>query len=57
PDSVVGTMGEAKTDILNEGTVQVGNELWSAESDETIAAGTKVTVVQRNGLKLKVKKR
>lgn len=57
PDSVVGTMGEAKTDILNEGTVQVGNELWSAESDEPIAAGTKVTVVQRNGLKLKVKKR
>lgn len=56
PDSVIGTVGEAKTDILNEGTVQVGNELWTAESDETIAAGTKVTVVQRNGLKLKVKK-
>lgn len=57
PDSVIGTVGEAKTDILNEGTVQVGNELWSAESDETIPAGTKVTIVQRNGLKLKVKKR
>jgi membrane-bound serine protease (ClpP class) len=57
PDSVIGTDGVAKTDVLDEGTVQVGNELWTAESDETIPAGTKVTVVQRNGLKLKVKKR
>jgi membrane-bound serine protease (ClpP class) len=57
PDSVIGTTGEAKTDVLNEGTVQVGNELWTAESDENIPAGTKVTVLQRHGLKLKVKKR
>jgi len=54
PDSVIGTIGEAKTDVLNEGTVQVGNELWTAESDETIPAGTKVKVIERSGLKVKV---
>jgi membrane-bound serine protease (ClpP class) len=55
-DSVIGTVGVAKTDVVDEGTVQVNNELWTAESDETIPAGTKITVVKRNGLKLKVKK-
>lgn len=54
PDSVIGTIGEAKTDVLNEGTVQVGNELWTAQSDETIPAGTKVKVIERSGLKVKV---
>lgn len=54
PDAVVGTIGEAKTDIFAEGTVQVGNELWTAQADELIPAGTKVKVMQRSGLRLKV---
>ena len=54
PDAVVGTQGEAKTDIFAEGSVQVGNELWTAQADELIPAGTKVQVVQRIGLRLKV---
>jgi len=54
PDLVIGAMGEAKTDILEEGTVQVGSELWSAESDELIPAGAKVQITQRAGLRLKV---
>jgi membrane-bound serine protease (ClpP class) len=54
PDAVVGAQGEARTDISNEGTVQVGNELWTAQADELIPAGTKVQVVQRTGLRLKV---
>lgn len=54
PDSVIGQKGEARTDISPEGTVQVGNELWTALSDEPIAAGTVVQVVQRTGLRLKV---
>jgi len=52
PDAVVGTIGEAKTDILKEGTVQVGNELWTAEANELIPAGSKVQVVRRSGLRL-----
>jgi len=54
PDAVVGTLGEAKTDIFADGTVQVGNELWTAQADELIPAGTKVKVTQRIGLRLKV---
>ena len=54
PDAVVGAQGEARTDISNEGSVQVGNELWTAQADELIPAGTKVQVVQRSGLRLKV---
>jgi membrane-bound serine protease (ClpP class) len=54
PDAVIGALGEAKTDILKEGTVQVGSELWTAQADELIPAGTKVQIVQRLGLRLKV---
>jgi membrane-bound serine protease (ClpP class) len=54
PDAVVGNLGEAKTDILKEGAVLVADELWTAEADEMIPAGSKVQVVQRKGLRLKV---
>jgi membrane-bound serine protease (ClpP class) len=54
PDAVIGAIGEAKTDIFAEGTVQVGNELWTAQADELIPAGTKVKIVKRSGLRLKV---
>lgn len=54
PDAVIGATGEAKTDILKEGTVQVGNELWTAYADQPIPAGTAVKIVQRAGLRLKV---
>jgi membrane-bound serine protease (ClpP class) len=54
PDAVIGETGEAKTDVSAEGTVQVGNELWTAEADEMIPAGTRVQVVRRTGLRLKV---
>ncbi len=54
PDAVIGIVGEAKTDILKEGAVQVEDELWTAEADEMIPAGSKVQVVQRKGLRLKV---
>jgi membrane-bound serine protease (ClpP class) len=54
PDAVVGTIGEAKTDILKEGSVQVDDELWTAEADEMIPAGSRVEVIKRTGLRLKV---
>jgi membrane-bound serine protease (ClpP class) len=54
PDAVLGRLGEARTDILKEGTVQVGSELWSAQADELIPVGTKVQIIQRLGLRLKV---
>lgn len=54
PDAVIGETGEAKTEVSAEGTVQVGNELWSAQADEPIPAGARVQVIQRTGLRLKV---
>lgn len=54
PDAIVGATGEAKTDILKEGAVLVNDELWTAEADELIPAGTTVQVVKRTGLRVKV---
>lgn len=46
--------GEAKTDILNEGSVQIGSELWSARSTVPILTGSKVRVLKRDGFILEV---
>jgi membrane-bound serine protease (ClpP class) len=51
---LIGAMGEAKTDIDPEGSVQVESELWSASSEQPIQAGTAVRVVGREGFTLKV---
>ncbi|MBN1440329.1 MAG: hypothetical protein JW929_13055 [Anaerolineales bacterium] len=56
PSAVVGQTGEAQTDILLEGTVQVASELWSARSAERIPAGSRVRIVSREGLILTVEK-
>lgn len=47
-------MGEAKTPIHKDGSVQVGSELWSAYSDQPIQPGQWVRVVDRKGFYLKV---
>jgi membrane-bound ClpP family serine protease len=49
-------IGEARTDILNEGTIYIGGEDWTARSDALIPAGCQVKVVSREGLVLKVVK-
>jgi membrane-bound ClpP family serine protease len=50
--NIVGKIGEAKTRIHDEGTVQVAGELWSARSDSPIPAGRHVRVVSREGFVL-----
>jgi membrane-bound serine protease (ClpP class) len=52
--AVIGTIGEAKTDIHKEGSVYAAGEQWSARSDAPISAGTRVRVIQREGFTLKV---
>src|SRR5215216_149290 len=56
PDGLVGRLGEARTKIEDEGSVFVAGELWSAKSDKTIAAGSPVRVVRRDGFVLIVEK-
>ena len=49
-----GEVGEARTDIHSEGTVQIESELWSARSSVLIPEGSKVRVVRREGFILEV---
>jgi len=56
PDELVGKIGEARTEINAEGSVQVGAELWSARSEKPIAKGSTVRVAQRDGFILIVEK-
>jgi len=51
---LIGAIGEAKTLIHQEGSVQVAGELWSAYSSQPIPAGTTIRVVQREGFILEV---
>jgi membrane-bound serine protease (ClpP class) len=53
-EALVGALGEAKSEVHSEGTVQVFGELWSAHSDEPIPEGAQVRVVAREGFALKV---
>ena len=51
---LIGEVGEAKTDIFVEGSVQLESELWSARSAELIPSGSNVRVVKRDGFILEV---
>ncbi len=51
---LIGDTGEARTDIHDEGSVQLGSELWSARSQTPIRAGSKVKIVKREGFILEV---
>ena len=56
PDRMIGQVGEAKTKILEEGSVQVAGELWTARSENPIKAGSSVRVLRREGFVLIVEK-
>ena len=51
---IIGQTGEAKTDIHDEGSVQIGSELWSARSNVQIYEGSIVRVIKREGFILEV---
>ncbi len=53
---LVGQMGEARTEVNREGSVQVNGELWSARSETPIPAGSPICVVRREGFILVVEK-
>lgn len=55
-DKLIGQVGEAKTKIHEEGSVQVAGELWSACSDSPIPSGSQIRVTERFGFVLKVEK-
>ena len=57
PDSVVGLIGEVRTDIESHsaGSVLVNLELWQARSKKPIRAGATVRVLRQDGFWLTVK--
>jgi membrane-bound serine protease (ClpP class) len=52
--SLVGQVGQAKTEVFENGSVQVASELWSARSTKPIPLGSQVRVVSRDGFTLVV---
>ncbi len=52
--SLIGQEGEARTEIAAEGSIYINGELWSARSDQPLAVGTRVRVLDRQGLVLTV---
>ncbi len=54
--ALVGQVGEAKTRIHRDGSVQVAGELWSARSEKPIPDGSSIRVVDREGFVLLVEK-
>jgi len=53
---LIGQVGEAKTHIHEEGSVQVAGELWSARSEKPVPAGSFVHVIRREGFILVVER-
>jgi membrane-bound serine protease (ClpP class) len=53
-NALIGEQGEAKTEIHDEGSVQVDGELWSARSEQVIPPGSRIRVVRRDGFILVV---
>jgi membrane-bound serine protease (ClpP class) len=52
--ALIGKIGQTKTRVEDDGSVQVAGELWSARSDKPIPAGSRVRVVSREGFILLV---
>ena len=52
--SLIGSIGETRTSVHEEGSVLVHSELWTARSHEPIPTGTKVRVISREGFVLEV---
>ena len=55
-EGLVGQVGEARTAVHDDGSVQVGGELWSARSENAIPAGSPIRVVRRDGFIVIVEK-
>ena len=55
-EGLIGLEGVAETGMAPEGRVFVRGEYWDAWSDEPIDAGSRVKVLEVDGMRLKVKK-
>jgi membrane-bound serine protease (ClpP class) len=56
-EGLIGQIGRAHTDIDPEGSVAIHGEFWTATSAESVPAGSKVRVIEADGLELKIEKK
>jgi membrane-bound serine protease (ClpP class) len=54
PDALIGKIGETRTVVHLEGSIQIDGELWSARSEKPIEARKPARIVRREGLILTV---
>ena len=54
-EGLIGQRAKVRTPLKPSGTVIVHGEIWRAESDEELEAGSRAEVVEVQGLRLKVK--
>jgi membrane-bound serine protease (ClpP class) len=54
--TLIGKIGQARTEVHDSGSVQMAGELWSARSEKSIPVGTRVRVVSREGFVLVVER-
>ena len=54
-EGMIGSIGQAKTDLAPDGKIFIHGELWDATSSSPVSAGQKIEVTQIEGLKLHVK--
>ncbi len=52
--TLIGSIGEAKTDIHEEGSAQIMGELWTVRSKNFIPGGAEVRVLGRKGFVLEI---
>lgn len=52
--AMVGSVGEAVSDLNPTGLIKIGGELWLAEAHETIGQGARVQVLEVQGAKVRV---
>lgn len=50
--ALIGMIGQSKTKIFHDGSVQVAGELWSARSERSVPEGSPIRVVGREGFVL-----
>jgi membrane protein implicated in regulation of membrane protease activity len=53
-EPITGQLGYVQRTVDPVGTVYVRGESWTARSDEKLAAGTEISVVEQDGLTLYV---
>lgn len=53
-EALIGAEGIVTSDLDPRGTVRVRGELWTADADEPILAGTAVRVISIDGIRLRV---